>query len=273
MARKYTFINENFNEYLYLSSGGFEHCEPSHSYGPGARTGYMIHYVSEGKGVFTSKNIRYHISPGEFFFIQPGKIVKMEANQKEPWTINWIRFKGRLVDTYLNQIGVSLMNPVVSGESAQKIKKIISDLIQTSLMNQADDLYYSEKLLEVIRIMRLAYPSTVSSHYSADAKIFHEGMQFIEKNFDSPITIEDVRTKLAVDRSYLYRAFKKWLDASPKEFLVSLRMDKAKEILQDKNNQNTIRSIAFACGFEDPQYFTKAFKDFTGKTPTEYRNE
>ena len=88
MASRYTFINEHFNEFFYLSSGGFEHCDPLHTYGPAERTGYMIHYVSAGKGTFTSGNNQYAIMPGEFFFIQPGKAIKMKADRQDPWTIN-----------------------------------------------------------------------------------------------------------------------------------------------------------------------------------------
>ncbi len=272
MASRYTFINEHFNEFFYLSSGGFEHCDPLHTYGPAERTGYMIHYVSAGKGTFTSGNNQYAIMPGEFFFIQPGKVIKMKADRQDPWTINWIRFKGKLVDEYMNETSIGLMNPVFTVKDAGEIKEIIFDLIQNSENKQLDDLFYSEKLLEIIRIMRHIYPLKSLYNYSADAKIFHKGIQFIQNSFDSPINVEDIAKDLSVDRSYLYRAFKKWLNTSPKEYLTSFRMSKAKEILRDKNNKNPINIIAFSCGFEDAQHFARVFKEITGMTPTQYRN-
>lgn len=172
----------------------------------------------------------------------------------------------------MNETSIGLMNPVFTVKDAGEIKEIIFDLIQNSENKQLDDLFYSEKLLEIIRIMRHIYPLKSLYNYSADAKIFHKGIQFIQNSFDSPINVEDIAKDLLVDRSYLYRAFKKWLNTSPKEYLTSFRMSKAKEILRDKNNKNPINIIAFSCGFEDAQHFARVFKEITGMTPTQYRN-
>jgi len=48
------------------------------------------------------------------------------------------------------------------------------------------------------------------------------------------------------------------------------RLRKAYQLLEE--NQMSINDIAYACGFSDPKYFSKCFKQATGKTPKQYKD-
>lgn len=55
-------------------------------------------------------------------------------------------------------------------------------------------------------------------------------------------------------------------DLSPKQYLLNLRMNHALELLVE--NELSIKEIAFACGFNDEKYFSKAFKNKYGYPPS-----
>lgn len=58
---RWGFNNQDYNAQFYVSSGGFEKPHPCHSYGPMGRSGYMLHCVTGGHGIFKSNGKVYHL--------------------------------------------------------------------------------------------------------------------------------------------------------------------------------------------------------------------
>ena len=81
----------------------------------------------------------------------------------------------------------------------------------------------------------------------------------------------DVARYVALNRSYLFTLFRRVLDISPQEYLARFRLTRAQEqlILTDAS----VTNIAVSCGYQDPQVFSKAFKQQFGITPVKYRNQ
>jgi AraC-like DNA-binding protein len=98
-----------------------------------------------------------------------------------------------------------------------------------------------------------------------------EACRFMEENYREEINIADVVTHLNVSEAYLYKLFETEMGQSPNNFLKTLRLEKASDLLL--NSTFSITDIAFASGFSSSQYFTKAFKKYTGKTPSAFKKE
>jgi ligand-binding sensor domain-containing protein/AraC-like DNA-binding protein len=97
-------------------------------------------------------------------------------------------------------------------------------------------------------------------------------MVFVEENIaESNISLEDMASATATSRSGLNRKVKSITGLTPGDFLLQARVQKAKYLLN--NSDETVRSIAFDCGYNDPKYFSKIFKKTTGKTPMEFKME
>jgi two-component system response regulator YesN len=74
-----------------------------------------------------------------------------------------------------------------------------------------------------------------------------------------------------VSAAYLSRLFSEHLKTNFVDYLTELRMEKAEKlILEGKMN---IKEVAFAVGYQDPNYFSKIFKKTTGMLPTVYAAE
>ena len=272
MYKSYVFNNDDYNPYLYLSSGGNESSEPLHQYGPAGRTGYMIHYVSDGKGYFTSNNKTYTLTKGAFFFIEPGKIIKMKADKNDPWSFQWIRFKGKLVDEYIKKIKINYKNCIfyINDHHAQIIRDKMYDIIELSHMDQDNDFLYNAKLLQILDQLKAMYPNKSDEGKIISDKILTRSMQFIRNNNETPITVLDVVDYVSRDRTYLYKIFKKELNMGPKEYLTQCRIRKARELLE--TTDNPINIIAYSCGYTDPLHFSKSFLQNMGMSPSQYRN-
>ena len=92
----------------------------------------------------------------------------------------------------------------------------------------------------------------------------------IEKNLtNTTFTVEQLCRKLFMSHSQLHRKLDALTGCSPNKFIRIIRLNKAKELL--KNPANTIAFIAINCGYNDPGYFARVFKQEYLVTPQEWR--
>ena len=97
-------------------------------------------------------------------------------------------------------------------------------------------------------------------------------MDYIQKNYMDPgLSLNSICSYLNISTSYFSTIFKEMTGETFIEVLTRVRMDKAKELLENTTMKNY--EIAEKVGFSDPHYFGISFKKITGKTPTEYARE
>lgn len=93
--------------------------------------------------------------------------------------------------------------------------------------------------------------------------------KYIQENFDSPITLEEVAEAISLSPAYLSTLFKKEIGIKFSDYLISCRMEKAKQLL--KESGESMQIIAEQVGYSDAKYFSKTFFKTIGLKPSEYR--
>jgi AraC family transcriptional regulator len=93
-------------------------------------------------------------------------------------------------------------------------------------------------------------------------------ISFLNENFANKINVEDMAKQIHLSPSHFSRIFKKETGLSPTDFLINLRVQKAKHSLLNKGTN--ITETALDCGFSSSAYFTVCFKERTGLTPTDF---
>ena len=97
-------------------------------------------------------------------------------------------------------------------------------------------------------------------------------VSFIEEHImDSEINVDDMASAAAVSRSSLNRKMKMLVGVTPADFLREARIKRACSLLA--TTKMAISDIAYRCGFSDPKYFSRTFRQSTGMTPTDYRSK
>jgi AraC-like DNA-binding protein len=77
--------------------------------------------------------------------------------------------------------------------------------------------------------------------------------------------------ELGVSRALLYNKMKAITGAGAKEYITKIRIEKAKALME--STSLTIAEISDMTGFASQSYFSTAFKNYTGKTPTKYKQD
>lgn len=126
-----------------------------------------------------------------------------------------------------------------------------------------------EWLLELTESITRHLAATRDEHSHVKAV---EAEEYIRGNFaDRSLSLARLCAELAVSKSYFSPLFKAHTGMTFVEFLTTVRMDRARELLA--NSDMKTYEVARLVGFADPHYFSLTFKKQTGVTPTEYRSE
>ncbi|MBJ2176323.1 helix-turn-helix domain-containing protein [Aureibaculum sp. A20] len=103
---------------------------------------------------------------------------------------------------------------------------------------------------------------------SPESKFLHKVKQFINEDIsNSEFGSVNLASKLNLSESQVYRKLKAITDKSTAVFIRSVRLQRAKELIQ--TTDKTISEIAYEVGFNDPSWFSRAFKDEFGFAPSE----
>ena len=99
--------------------------------------------------------------------------------------------------------------------------------------------------------------------------VIDEIEQYLQANFDRDVKLQEIADRFYLSREYISRKFKQEFDENISDYLVKIRMNKAKSLL--KNSQLKSYEISNMIGYKDDKYFRKVFKKTEGITPNEYR--
>ncbi len=107
---------------------------------------------------------------------------------------------------------------------------------------------------------------------SPEEKFLHKAVEVVENNIaDTELDIERFAQEVGVSRMQLYRKLNALTDMTVKEFIRSIRLKRATQLIEQ--DKMTVSEIAYAVGFKDLSHFRKCFRQMYGMTATEYKQK
>ena len=217
--------------------------------------------------------VEEEVGEGMLVFFEKGCTRKMESDRENPirfYTVNFMH----MVPEY-TQDGWKLQTSALSFDFVKKIhdsalcerfcrlfEKLCAVHISSAYMRQAKEREIMGKILETAMF---AYESGTDNYIN---KIRTEKViSYMYENYDRRIVLSDLAKIAGVSVSYFTAMFKSVTSESPIDFLISIRIRKAKEML---GSGADVKTAAEKCGFSDIFYFSRLFKKREQMTPTEY---
>lgn len=157
-----------------------------------------------------------------------------------------------------------------------RLCNITDDFIYKIKENSITKITESRSLREAMEILKEFCVMSCEKMYnqkdSYSNKLARLALDYIEKNYkDYDLNLNVICSYLCISTSYFSTIFKNYTGDTFMEVLIRIRMDKAKELLENTNLKNY--EISDKVGFRDPHYFSIAFKKITGRSPKEYAKE
>lgn len=141
------------------------------------------------------------------------------------------------------------------------------------------ELDHFDRLLEVISILHALALSKEYSSLNAQGLVLEINMQdnnkvnviydYVRDNFTRPITLEEISDLVSMTEPSFCRYFKKISGKTFTRFVNEYRLVHASKLLAER--PSSITEICFQSGFNNFSHFNKKFKEFTGKSPSDYR--
>lgn len=251
---------------LALHFCGWEQCASGHSFGPAVRGHFLFHFVLSGKGVFERAGQRYTVSAGQGFLIVPGELTRYTADEADPWRYCWFGFDGTEADRILADCGLSAQCPIYTDHSGRLGEEMMR-LIDLYAGGAGNEYHLLGRLYLCFSLMTM---NTAQKRPNAQEHL-QRALEFIHSNFSYEIGVAEIARAVGLDRTYLYRIFRRWNNTSPKEYLTLYRLQTAGKMLRDTTL--SVTEIALSCGFKEVSLFDKQFKALYGASPLKFRRE
>jgi AraC-like DNA-binding protein len=241
-------------------------------------------YVLSGKGRYLIEGEEFDVEAGDFVICNPGiKHTHIVLNPKEP-TIEFIA--GFTDFHFKNMAPNSIELPDQSyilhttAELKQEISKHCFAMIAEKESNQAGryfmfKTYLMQMLLLVIREITDVEKTeqkgcnfeTYNKNYAVNRII-----NYLNENYEHKISLEQIAHNMYLSPVYISKIFKEETGESPINYLIKIRLEKAKDILLNSDG-GSIKNIANQVGYDDVYHFSKLFKKYYGISPLYYKKK
>lgn len=288
--------NESFAKYLnagildkewglFLTVIGYAQIPPSQDYPPQIHPSgyfftwekgrvlqeYQINYITEGSGILETINDTFQVGPGSMLILRPGMWHRYKPDPNTGWNEHYIGFKGDFCSGLFQEGFFQAGKPVLYVGFQESLLKLFFEIIQLV----KDEKTGHQQVCASNTILMLSLISSVIRNQEFAGKTIERKIRkaclYFRENLNTTVNIESLATKLNVGYSYFRQKFRKYTGISPTQYHLSLRIQKAKDLLV--STDQSFKEIANELGFESYFYFSRIFKDKTGNSPMEFRKE
>ena len=244
-------------------------------------------YIQEGTSKIITVNAEYIIHQGDGFFIN-SNVMDMKKNAvpgERVLEINHIfhpvflsgHFKSRFEKKYLTPVINNRQIEVYMIRKGQLLSnKILANLYRLKELQAQDNAEFQTRnilsetwllLLEDIRMNSNINKALKSEHSDRIRSM----LSFIHNHYKEKLTVAQIADAVGICEREAMRGFRKTLNQSPIEYLISYRQNESKKMLLE--SELPVTEICYQCGFSDSSYFGKTFRKAYGLTPREFRKK
>lgn len=232
---------------------------------------YVIGFIESGKRCLSCKNSEYVIEPGDLLLFNPrdshtceqvdGKTLDYRCINISTETMRKAVFEitGR---TYLPYFAPAV---IFHSELASLLRELHMVIMDEEIDFKKEEIFFFllEQLIEEFSEKKAEQPDPEEN---SETRIICD---FLEKNYMKNITLNELSELTSLSKYYLLRSFTKQKGISPYRYLETIRIEKAKKLLE--HGVLPIEA-ALQTGFTDQSHFSNFFKKFIGLTPKQYMN-
>ena len=230
---------------------------------------YQLIYITRGRGVFeTAETGVIRVKAGQVILLFPGVWHRYRPLKKTGWDESWIGFGGDVADRIMGSF-FSADKAVVSIGYDQELKNLILSVAElTRETPPGFQQLMAARTIEALAMVRSLAMSYHSADLEADRKIQQVRYHLLQYS-QQDIKMEDLAKDLGLSYSRFRALFKSHTGVSPQQYLISIRINKASELL--RHTDLSINEISERTGFASSYYFSRLFKQKTGHSPSAYK--
>ncbi|TYQ15314.1 UNVERIFIED_CONTAM: AraC-like DNA-binding protein [Acetivibrio alkalicellulosi] len=241
---------------------------------------------SDGASMIIDSN-HYYIKQGDIIFRKPGQYtqgrmpyscylicVDMLSNTNKDSSDYYVYNDQEFQNYYINPLLERLpeiFHPLNFEKSRSTFESIFKEFVTPSPL--------SELILKasVLNLICYIFKDSTDPFKNSQIPISHhfkslkDVIEYIKKNIDSKMVLSDFSKIANMSPSHFHKVFTKNVGLTPHEFILKVKLDKAKKLLVE--TFYSVSDISIQCGFENTPYFCYVFKKHNNLTPLEFRKK
>lgn len=243
--------------------------EDSHILRLNGRNDYQVIYVCEGQCVVTLKETKITANAGDYIIYRPGEVQDyLLAKKAKPRTF-WIHFNGKMCSELFETLCLQDAH-IVSAENNRELEFLVTRICHHyNLKTPNYEMICSGLMQSVLTLLSNEFHNRKHpSDLTGNDKI-SEMISRVKMTPNLNFSVAKCAETCNMSKSHFARVFKQITGKPPVQFMLEIRIERAKELLDFTDK--SIAEIAEVSGFPDQNYFARIFKKFTHLSPTEYR--
>lgn len=280
MMYKYNLTYGDFNPHLlYVSKNKAVEDGVKH-----AHDFLELTYILSGKAKYRIEGKEYILTAGDLLIGNAGRHHQFIAGQLQEAPVEFyigvcdLHFRDMQPDSILLPDGGPILH--CEAELRQELNQLCQ-LMAAEYQTQNSGRYFMLKaylmqmILLILREIRGEKKEEQKGYiFESNNKhyIVKKIISYLNENYASRISLDQIAHNMYLSPVYISRIFKEETGQSPINYLIQIRLEKAKEILAD-SGCGSIKEVAGMVGYEDVYYFSKLFKKYYGMAPAYFKRK
>ena len=227
---------------------------------------YEFELYVKGEGYSVIDGVKYPYTPGAVVLARPG-MRRYSYGKFECFCVHFMPAH----DSELYDI-INNFPAWYKPDNLREIESIFSSCEKRNQINFNDILYVKGAVLQLISVLNeMIYPfgERATNKYARYFDGIVKAKAYLDRNFGTKITLSTVAGQVNLSPNFFRIVFKELVGVSPHEYLLNVRINKAKNYLE--NTDFPINQIADFCGFETQAYMNYIFKKYGVISPYKHR--
>lgn len=255
---------------LYITEAGHFIADCGYEVMRDTHDSFLMIYTIGGQGIVQTGDSILPLSCGNTVVIDCHMPHEYHTAQ-DKWDFLWIHFNGTSAGAFFDILYPDSVVGAVNMQHPHGFENMISELINKANKNGvANSMDISSGLHLILNSIYLSELAAVSEKKELNHDV-RKAIDFIDSNYASPITVDDMIKDIHISKYHFIRSFRRVMGITPYSYLTNHRINMSKTLL--RSTDKTVSQIAEECGFRDTSNFITQFKKHTGQKPLQYKRD
>ncbi len=261
-------LRNQFSQLLYVNAAGYYPVAAAHQ--RKRSTGseeYILIYCIAGEGWIDVESKHYQLLTNSFKIIPKNVAHHYGSSVERPWSIYWLHFNGEQATTLYNRY-LTTANTDINHISFDEQRLVLFNDIIDMMEIGFDDLQLELLYIRTLKLISSCiYEEPRRANNNGD--MVTTSIKYMRDHINQNLQIKDLAAHVNYSVSRYSEVFRQATGYAPIQYFTQLRIHHACQHLCFSNLN--IKQVCDKIGLTDPFYFSKLFKQHTGKSPNQYR--